>query len=64
MPKKGFMKALKALKFFLSKQNKKNPAHHSVDIGKSEIHAKFQQKILNCRVVGARQGFQIFRQSI
>ena len=25
--------------------------------------AKFQQKILNCRVVGARQSFQIFRQN-
>ena len=24
--------------------------------------AKFQQKQLNCRVVGARQSFQIFRQ--
>ena len=25
--------------------------------------AKFQQKLLNCRVAGARQSFQIFRQS-
>ena len=44
-------------------QIKKNPAHPFVVIGKEETCAKFQQKILNCRVVGARQGFQIFRQS-
>ena len=25
--------------------------------------AKFQQKILNCRIVGARQSFQISRQN-
>ena len=25
--------------------------------------AKFQEKILDCRVVGARQNFQIFRQN-
>ena len=25
--------------------------------------AKFQQKVLNCRIVGARQSFQIFRQN-
>ena len=25
--------------------------------------AKFQQKILNCRIVGARQSFQILRQN-
>ena len=25
--------------------------------------AKFQQKILNCKIVGARQSFQIFRQN-
>ena len=30
-----------------SKQNKKNPAHPFVDIGKIETYAKFQQKILN-----------------
>ena len=27
------------------------------------MSAKFQQKILNCRVAGARQIFQIFRQN-
>ena len=36
-----------------SKQNKRNPEQHLVDIGKSEMCAKFQQKILNPRVVGA-----------
>ena len=25
--------------------------------------AKFQQKVLNCRVVGTRQSFQVFRQN-
>ena len=25
--------------------------------------AKFQQKILNCRIIGARQGYQTFRQN-
>ena len=47
-----------------SKQNKKNTEHSFVDIGKWETCAKFQQKILICRVVGARQSFQIFRQNI
>ena len=42
---------------------KKNPTHPFVDIGKLKMCAKFQQKILNCRVVGARQSFQIFRQN-
>ena len=46
-----------------SKRNKKNPTHPFVDIGKYETCAKFQQKILNCRVAGARQSFQIFRQN-
>ena len=45
-----------------SKQNKKNPEHTFVGIGKSETCAKFQQKILNSMVVGARQNFQFFRQ--
>ena len=35
------------------KQNKKNPTHHFVDIGKKETCAKFQKKILNSMVVGA-----------
>ena len=46
-----------------SKQNKKSPTHPFVDIGKKETCAKFQQKLLNCRVVGARQSFQIFWQN-
>ena len=45
-----------------SKQNKKNPTHTFVDIRKTETCAKFQQKILNSTVVGARQTFQFFRQ--
>ena len=45
-----------------SKQNKKNPEHSFVDIGKYETCAKFQQKILNSVVAGARQSFQFFRQ--
>ena len=46
-----------------SKQNKKNPRRAFVDIGKQETCGKFQQKILNCRVIGARQSFQIFRKN-
>ena len=45
-----------------SKQNKKNFEHSFVDIGKKKTCAKFQQKILNFKVVGARQSFQNFRQ--
>ena len=40
-----------------SKQNKKDQAHPLVDIGNQETCAKFPQKILNCRVVKARQSF-------
>ena len=40
-----------------SKQNK-NPAHPFADIGKQETCVKFQQKILNCRVLEACQSFQ------
>ena len=36
----------------------KNPTHPFAHIG-----AKFQQKLLNCKLVGARQNFQIFRQN-
>ena len=43
---------------------KKNPTRPFVDIGKQETQAKFQQKILNCKVVEACQSFQIFRQNI
>ena len=46
-----------------SKQNKKHPTHPFVDNGKQKTCAKFQQKILNCRVVEARQSFQVFRQN-
>ena len=34
--------------------NKKNPSHSFVDIRKMETCAKFQQKIVNSTVVGAR----------
>ena len=33
-------------------------------MGKWETYATFQQKILNSRVNGARQSFQIFRQNV
>ena len=46
-----------------SKKNKKNPTHSFVGIVKQETRAKFQQKIMNCSVVGARQSSQIFRQN-
>ena len=39
-----------------------NPKQTFIDIVKQEACAKFQQKILNFVVVGARQGFQFFRQ--
>ena len=42
-----------------SKQNKKNPGHPFVDIGKTKECAKFWQ---NFMVVGARQSFQFFGQ--
>ena len=42
-----------------SNQNKKNPEHSFVDIGKQETRAKFRQKILKSKVLGARQIFQI-----
>ena len=40
----------------------KNPEHTFVHIGEWKACAKLQQKIFNSMVVGARQGFQIFRQ--
>ena len=43
---------------------KKNPTHPFVDITKKKTCVKFQQKILNFMVVGARQSFQFFRQKI
>ena len=45
-----------------SKQNKENLTHPFVDTGKTETYGKFQQNILNCTVVGARQSFQFFKQ--
>ena len=41
---------------------KKNLEHPFVEIAKQETCAKFQQKILNIVVVGARQSFRFFRQ--
>ena len=38
----------------ICKQNIKNPEHPFVDLGKKEMCAKFQQKILNSMVVGAQ----------
>ena len=46
-----------------SKQNRKNPTRPFVDIRKSETCARLHQKVLNCRIVRARQSFQIFRQN-
>ena len=43
--------------------NQKNLKQTLVDIGKMETCTKFQQKILNCTLVGARQSFQFFRQT-
>ena len=43
---------------------KKNPIHPFVDIITEKTCAKFQQKIFNYMVVGARQGFQFFRQKV
>ena len=40
----------------------KNPTHPFVDISKTETCGKFQQKILNSTLVGARQSFEFFRQ--
>ena len=45
-----------------SKQNKKNPAHHFVDITKYKTRANIQQKILKSMVVAGCQSFQFFRQ--
>ena len=41
---------------------KKGRTHHFVDIRRTKTCAKFQQKVLNFMVVGARQSFQLFRQ--
>ena len=42
---------------------KKNATHPFLNNGKLKSYVKFQQKILNCRIVGAWQSFQIFRQN-
>ena len=44
----------------ISKRNKTNLKHAFDHIGKKETCAKFQRKLLNSMVVGARQGFQFF----
>ena len=46
-----------------SEQNKKNPEHAIGDTSKWKRCGKFQYKILNCRLVGARRNFQIFKQN-
>ena len=43
-----------------SKQNEKIPEHSTVDIGKWETSAKFQQKIFDCMVYGTRRTIQFF----
>ena len=45
---------------FINNSRSKNPEHSFADIVKYETCAKFQQKILNFVVVGARQSFQFF----
>ena len=47
-----------------SKKIEKNLQHSFIDIGKQETCAKFQQKIWNSMVYGARQKFQFFRQKV
>ena len=65
--KPGFSKCAETKTFLIfannskSKQSKRNPEHPFVDVGKKETCVKFQQKILNSMVVGARQSFQCFR---
>ena len=44
------------------KQNKENREYDFVDIIKKKTCAKFQQRILNSMVVGARQRFHFFTQ--
>ena len=46
-----------------SKQNKQNPTQAFVDIDEYGTSAKFQQKLIQSLVVGARQSFQFFRQN-
>ena len=46
------------------KKVKKNPEHLFVDIGQQETCSKFQPKILNPMVVGARQNVQFFRKNL
>ena len=48
--------------FGKSKQNKKNPEHLFVDLGKQEMCTKFTKKKIKV-LFGARQSFQFFKQS-
>ena len=58
--KPGFCECAETKSFFILansssfKQNKKNPTHALVDIGKQGTCAKFQQKLLKSLVVEAR----------
>ena len=69
MNKTGFYECVETGYFFIlgnnssSKQKKRNPVHHFVDIGKNRTCAKFQQKLLKSMAVVARQSFQFFRQN-
>ena len=45
-----------------TKQQKKNPEHPFLGIGKKKTCANFQQKIFNSMVVGTRQSIQFLRQ--
>ena len=47
-----------------SKQNQKSSKHVFLDTGKTEMCAKFQQRILYSTIVGARQSSKCFRQII
>ena len=67
--KTGFCKGVETRSFFILANNAsfkadiKNPEHPSVNIRKWQLNAKFQQKLLNSMVVGARQSLQFFRKN-
>ena len=67
--KTGFCKGVETRSFFIlannpnSKPDRKNPEHTSVNIRKWQLSTKFQQKLLNSMVVGARQSLQFFRKN-
>ena len=46
-----------------SKKKKTLPEHPCIDSDKKETCVTFQQTILNSRVVGARQSYQVFRKN-